>query len=204
MDGFTKKEMKLLQSLRTPAKVQDFLNTIPFNFEYDGVDTIKSPLRTLREWNAHCIEGALLGAYILSLHGYEPYVLHLKTTHDDLDHVITPFKERGYWGALSKTNHSILRYREPIYKTIRELVLSYFHEYFLDDGTKTLRQYSRPVALRSFEDGWEVESRDLWGVDTALDTIKHYDIVPLSQLRILRKADQIERTGASSVEWKKK
>ena len=126
---FTQKEKSLMQKLNTPAKVQNFLNDLRFNFEEKG-ETLKSPLMVLRTKSAHCFEGALLGAYILSLHGYLPLVLHLETTNNDYDHVITPFRQYGLWGALSKTNHAVLRYREPIYKNIRELAMSYFHEYF--------------------------------------------------------------------------
>ena len=204
MNQFTKAEMKVFQSLKTPAQVQTFLNAIPFNFELDKKDTVKSPLRTLRENNGHCIEGALLGAYILSLHGYTPYLLHLKTTTNDFDHVVAPFKHNGYWGALSKTNHAVLRYREPVYKTIRELVLSYFHEYFLPDGTKTLRAYSEVLCLHDFEDGWETEEDDLWGIDAELDALVHHVIVPPSHLRMLRKADEIERKAGELVEWRSK
>src|SRR3989344_7059253 len=148
---FTKKEILLFKKLNTPAKVQDFLNSIPINFEEDKKDRVKSPLRVLRENNAHCIEGAILGAYILSIHGYKPLLLHLKTTKEDFDHIITPFKINGLWGALSKTNHAVLRYREPIYRNIRELALSFFHEYFNDQGIKTLRQYSKLLNLNIFE-----------------------------------------------------
>src|SRR5258708_3653113 len=156
MNFFTKKEMALMRRLNTPAKVQDFLNAIKFNFEKKG-STLKSPLGVLREGNAHCLEGAMLGAYVLSLHGYKPLILHLKTTKDDFDHVLAPFKQNGLWGALSKTNHAVLRYREPVYKNIRELSMSYFHEYFLNNGMKTLRAYSRPLDLNIFEKGWETE-----------------------------------------------
>ena len=127
MSDFTSTEIKYLKTLTTPAKVQDFLNAIPFNFEIDGKDTIKSPLRILRTWNAHCFEGALLGAYVLSLHGNKPMLLHLNSMKNDFDHVVALFKVNGYWGALSKTNHAVLRYREPVYKTVRELAMSYFH-----------------------------------------------------------------------------
>lgn len=201
---FTKKELALFRRLKTPSLVQDFLNTIPFNFEIDGNDTIKSPIRTLREWNAHCFEGALLGAYILSLHGYRPTILHLKATKNDFDHVVALFCIDGYWGALSKTNHAVLRYREPIYKTIRELALSYFHEYFLDTGSKTLRKYSKPLFLDVFEKGWESEIDDLWGIDEELDSLPHYDIVPAWHISKLRKADEIEKRVGKIVEWKRK
>ncbi|MCM2339293.1 MAG: hypothetical protein NDI62_02450 [Burkholderiales bacterium] len=181
-----------MKRLNTPAKVQDFLNSLKFNFEKDGKNVIKSPIRVLREKNAHCIEGAILGAYVLSLHGYKPLILHLKTTKGDFDHMITPFKKDGLWGALSKTNHAVLRYREPVYKNIRELVMSYFHEYFLDNGNKTLRSYSIPLNLNIFEKGWEVAEYDLWGIDDELDKIKHYNILSKTVLKNLRKVDKVE------------
>lgn len=202
MNSFNKKELVLLRKLNTPAKVQDFLNTIPFNFEHNKIDTIKSPLRVLREMNCHCIEGAIFSAHVLSLHGYKPRLVHLKTTSDDMDHVITIFKQDGLLGAISKTNHSVLRYRDPVYKTLRELVMSYFHEYFLNNGNKTLRQYSTPLDLNIFERGWEVEMEDLWGIDEELDNIKHYDIFPKNNLKNLRKAEKIETEAAKLIEYK--
>ncbi|HEY4513497.1 MAG TPA: hypothetical protein VJH06_03220 [Candidatus Paceibacterota bacterium] len=202
MHGFNKKENALLRKLNTPAKVQDYLNGLKFNFEKNG-DTLKSPLFTLRAGNAHCLEGALLGAYILSRHGFNPYLLCLKSSKKDFDHVIVPFKIGNLWGALSKTNHSVLRYREPVYKTLRELAMSYFHEYFLNDGTKTLRQYSVLLNLNDFENGWEVMEGDLWGVDEELDKIKHYNILQNDKIRKLRKADKVEIEAGEIVEWKK-
>jgi len=188
---FSKKEKVLMQKLNTPSKVQDFLNRLKFNFEEKG-GTLKSPIMVLRTKSAHCIEGAILGAYILSLHSFPPLVLHLKATKADFDHIISPFKQNGLWGALSKTNHAVLRYREPIYKNIHELVLSYFHEYFLDNGKKTLRKYSQLLNLNIFEKNWMLEEKNLWGIDEELDKIKHYNILPKSHIKKLRKADKIE------------
>lgn len=199
MLSFSKKEMAVLKKLTTPAKVQDFLNTISMNHEVDGVDRVKSPIRVVREKNAHCIEAAILGAYILSLHGYKPLVLHLETTKDDFEHVITPFQHNGLWGALSKTNHVVLRYRDPVYKSIRELVMSYFHEYTTDDGTKTLRRYSDPLDLSVFGTEWMLEEEDLWGIDEELGKIPHHDIFPRGTK--LRLADPIERDMSTVVEW---
>lgn len=192
-----------MKKLNTPAKAQDFLNALPFNFEKNGIDTLKSPLFTMRQRNAHCIEGALFGAYVLSLHGFTPYILHLQATRADFDHVITPFRQGGFWGALSKTNHAVLRYREPIYKNIRELVMSYFHEYFLDNGKKTLRRYSKPLNLNKFKKDWIVSESDLWHIDRALDRIKHYDILPKSHVKNLRKADKVEIRAGKMVDFRK-
>lgn len=201
MLDFTKKEKTMLLKLNTPAKVQDFLNGLRFNFEDKG-ETLKSPILTIRKGKAHCFEGALLGAYILSLHGFTPYVLHLKTTKEDYDHVIAPFEVNGLWGALSKTNHAVLRYREPAYKNIRELVMSYFHEYFLDNGQKTLRQYSALLNLNTLEKNWMFSSANLWYIDKKLDKIKHYDVAPKSHIKKLRKADKIEIRAGEIKEWK--
>lgn len=199
MLAFTKKELSLFRKLNTPEKVQDFLNKIPINKEKNGLGTAKSPVRVLRERSAHCIEGAVLGAYILSLHGHKPLLLHLETTKSDFEHVIAPFKVGGLWGALSKTNHAVLRYRDPVYKSIRELAMSYFHEYTTDDGVKTLRKYSDPLDLREFEDGWWLEKGDLWGVDEELGKIRHHSIVPKGLK--LRRADPIEREVGKVTEW---
>ncbi len=192
MFDFTKKEIVLMKKLNTPALVQDYLNSLKFNFEKKG-ETLRSPLFAMRSGVAHCFEGALLGAYIMSLYGHIPQILHLKAKKGDYDHVVALFKKDGYWGALSKTNHAVLRYREPVYKNVRELALSYFHEYFLDNGEKTLRQYSEPLNLNIFKKkNWMTESNDLWYIDKALDKVKHYDILPKNFAKKLRKADKIE------------
>ncbi len=194
------RNMTSLKKLNTPAKIQDYLNSIPFNFEKKG-ESISSPLETIKKNSAHCFEGALLGAYLLSKIGHKPQILYLKSTEQDYDHVITPFKVDGLWGALSKTNHPVLRYREPVYKNIRELVMSYFHEYFLNDGTKTLRQYSELLDLNKYGN-WIDSDEDLWGIDEDLDSLKHYDIVPKGYITKLRKADRLECKAAEVVEYK--
>jgi hypothetical protein len=199
---FTKKEKILMKELNTPAKVQDFLSSLKFNFEKNG-ETLKSPVMVLRTKNAHCFEGAILGAYILSLHGFPPFVLHLEATKGDFDHVITLFKQHNLWGALSKTNHAVLRYREPIYKNIRELVISYFHEYFLDNGKKTLRRYSKPLNLNTFGRTWMLEENNLWKIDKKLDKVKHYNIAPKTAIKNLRKAEKIEIKAGKIVQFRK-
>ncbi len=208
--SFLPEEISRFKKMNTPAKVQDFINTIPFNFEHDGICTIKSPLRVVRENSAHCFEGALLGAFLLSLHGHKPLIMALIASETplrgrgrarDFDHCIAPFKVNGYWGALSKTNHAVLRYREPVYKTIRELVMSYFHEYFVDDGTKTLRYYTKPFNLNKLPRAWVVDEEDLWIVDELLDASERYAIVPAAHRKSLRPADAIEIRAGKVVEW---
>ncbi|MEK7065905.1 MAG: hypothetical protein AAB938_00970, partial [Patescibacteria group bacterium] len=162
MFGLSEKEWGTLKRLSTPHKIQDFLDTLPINFEKSG-DTCLSPRAVLREKKAHCIEGALLAATALWIAGKRPLLLDFKTTPEDEDHVVALFKENGYWGALSKTNHAVLRFRDPIYRTVRELALSYFHEYFMvETGKKTLKSFSRPFSLKRFGTKWITSEKNLW------------------------------------------
>ncbi len=197
-----RKEFKLFAKLKTPEKIQDFLDTLPINFEKSG-ETLKSPREVLLRKNAHCMEGALFAAAALWYHGKKPFILDLRTTDDDMDHVVALFKEKGLWGAISKTNHAVLRYRDPIYKTIRELVLSYFHEYFLDTGEKTLREYSRPFDLRRYGSEWLTASQNLWHISDALDQSPHHVIIDTRNARRLRRASEVEIRAGKLVEYKK-
>ena len=143
----TPAEQAVFKKLDSPNKIQDFLDSLPINFELKG-ETYMSPRRVLRTKTAHCFEGALVAAAALAYHGKKPLLLDLRTSADDEDHVVTLYRENGYWGAISKTNHPVLRYRDGVYKTPRELVMSYFHEYFMSkNGKKTLREYSNPFDL---------------------------------------------------------
>lgn len=202
--GFNKKELAVLRKLDTPWKIQDYLEKLPINFEKKG-ETIMSPRRVLIENKAHCFEGALFAAAAFWMHGQKPLIMDLCTTDDDLYHVIAPFKYHGLWGAISKTNHPVLRYRDPVYKTIRELAMSYFHEYFLDNGRKTLRRYSEPLDLGKFKKkNWVVAEDNLWFIDDALDARKHHEIVSPKLSRILRKADPLERKATKMTQWEDK
>lgn len=203
MFGLNEKELKILKKLDTPRKIQDFLNKLKINFEENG-ETCMSPRKVLREKKCHCIEGAFLAALILRLHGHKPLVVDLKTTKDDLEHVIAVFKKDGKWGAISKTNHAVLRYREPIYRNIRELVMSFFHEYFDNKGKKNLRSFSMPVDLSIFNNkNWIVSEEDLWYIHDYLDKVRHYPILNKSQIASLRKADRIEIDAGKIVEYRK-
>ena len=203
MLNLSKKELAILKKLKNPVKIQDFLNTLPFNFEENG-ETYMSPRRVLLEKKAHCFEGALLASLALWSEGFEPLLLDLKTTPDDQDHVVALYKKNGYWGAISKTNHAVLRFRDPIYKNIRELALSYFHEYFLNEnGKKTLISYSKPFNLKKFGTGWITDKEELWHLVEALDNSTHFPIIPKINKKIIRKADIVERKMGSITEWKK-
>lgn len=201
MFGLTKDEESLLRKLKTPAFIQDYLDRLPINFESGG-DTHYSPRTVLKKKTAHCIEGALLAATALWLHGRPPLLLDLKTKQHDDEHVVALFKEGVYWGAISKTNHGVLRYRDPIYKTVRELALSYFHEYFIPKtGEKTLVSYSKPFDLRTIGDAWVTDEKHLWYLDDCLNNYPHYPLVPLQVVKKIRRASVFERKVAAQSEW---
>jgi hypothetical protein len=143
---------------------------------------------------AHCIEGALFAAAVLWHHGKRPLVMHLKTKSHDYDHVVALFKEKGYWGAISKTNHAVLRYRDGVYKTPRELAMSYFNEYFMDKtGEKTMVGYTMPIDLeKSSGSDWVTADDELWSVNDKLFHTRHKSIAPKSIMKKLRPADKIE------------
>jgi hypothetical protein len=204
MFGLNKSEQAIFRRLNTPIKIQDFLDTLPVNFE-EKEETYLSPRRVLRERKAHCLEGALLAAAALWFQGEEPLLLDLKTTDDDQDHVVALYKKNGYWGAISKTNHACLRFRDPVYKTIRELVLSYFHEYFLNQtGEKTLVSYSRPFSLKRFGDAWITAEENLDEIAEALDFSRHFPVVPEKNKKFIRLASKLERKAGELVEFKTK
>jgi len=203
MFGFTEKEAAVFKSLDTPWKIQEYLNKVPINFELDR-ETSLSPRKLLQENRAHCMEGAMFAAVALRFHGHPPLIVDLTATEDDDDHVIAVFKQDGHWGAISKTNHGVLRYREPIYRTIRELVMSYFHEYTTPDGKKVLRSYCLPVNLARFDKrGWMTAEEDVWYIPDYLVEVAHKEILSDNQIKALRRADSIEREVGKIVEWKK-
>ena len=197
------KELRVLRGLRTPAAIQDFLNRMPFNFEEDG-ETYRSPVAVLKAKKAHCMEGAMLAAAALWLHGQPPLLLDLKTTQKDVDHVVALFKESGRWGAISKTNHAVLRYRDPVYRDPRELAMSYFNEYFLDSGVKTMRSYSAPFDLSKYGSDWLTSRGDLGDIAVDLDYSRHFPILKKGAERKLRRADWSEIEAGKIMEWGKK
>ena len=204
VETFTTTELRVLKSLNTPAKIQDFLDALPQNHEPDG-DSCFSPRLVLRHCVAHCMEGAMLAAVALRLAGHRPLILDLTSANDDQDHVVALFRRHGHWGAISKTNHAVLRYREPVYRTIRELAMSYFHEYFMDDGLKSLRRYSKPFDLSKYApERWITAEEDLFWLIEPLDSSPHFPLVPKKNERLLRHATKAELDATDYVEWKKK
>lgn len=196
-------ELKIFRKLSTPIKIQDFLDKIPMNWEKRG-ETCLSPRRTLKLRKMHCLEGAFVAAAALWINGEKPLLLDLKARMDD-DHIVVLYRRNGYWGAISKTNHAVLRFRDPVYKTIRELVLSYFHEYFRNsDGRKMLTSYSaKPFDLRRLGVGWLTAEKNLYSIAEKIDQAPHERIYPSKSRKFIRPADIMERRAGKIIEWKK-
>jgi hypothetical protein len=163
--------------LNTPPKIQQFLDDIPYNTEAEG-ETFRSPRLVLRDRTANCIEGAILAASALRVQGKPPLIMDLTAVRDE-DHVIAVFRRYGLWGAIGTSKFTGLRYREPVYRTLRELAMSYFEHYFNLAGERTLRGHGRPVNLARF-DGlhWMTSEEDLWPIAEHLERIQHVPLLP--------------------------
>lgn len=186
---WTRGELATLRRLDTPAKVQAYLDALDYNLELDG-DTLRSPRRVMRDRTAHCAEGAFFAAAAFRAHGRPPLIVDLEAVRDD-DHVLAVYRQRGLWGSVAISKFAGLRFRSPVYRTIRELVLSYFDHYYNWDGERTLRTYSRPVSLRRFDRiGWMTAEEDLWPVVEWLAELKHTPLVPQFATRRLPLLDR--------------
>jgi len=181
--GLTDAETRALRRLSTPAKIQRFLDDIPYNLEKRG-ETVRSPRRVLHDRTAHCFEGALFAAAALRVNGKPPLIIDLVSVRDD-DHVLALYRERGQWGAVATSKFAGLRAREPVYRTLRELALSYFEDYYNDAGERTLRAYAaRPVDLARFDRiGWMTAEEDLWVIGDHLAAIRHTSLLPAAYAR---------------------
>jgi len=167
---------KLLRKLSTPEKIQKYLDELPYNTEKQG-ETCRSPRLVVELNTAHCFEAALFGAAALRANNRSPLILDLEAVRDD-DHVIAVYRSHGCWGAIAKSNYAGLRFRSPVYRTLRELALSYFEHYYNLKGEKTLRAYSRPVSLTRFDPiEWMTTEEPLWTIAEYLCTIRHTPIL---------------------------
>ncbi len=183
--GFTSRELRKLRSLKTPARIQHFLNELP----YHNADTAWSPRRVLREGTAHCLEGALLAAAALRVNGFPPLIMDLEAVQDT-DHVLAVYQIDGCWGTIAKSNFSGLRFREPVYKNLRELAMSYFDDYFNYRGERTLRGHSKPVNLSRFDrQQWMTTEKPTWFVPQLLLEIPHIPLITTKQARRLTRVD---------------
>ncbi len=182
--------MAVLKRLSSPEKIQYFLDyDIAYNKEEEG-ESCRSPLRVLRDRLAHCAEGAFFAAAALRVNGHEPLIVDLEAVRDD-DHLLAVFKEDGHWGAIGKSNYAGLRFREPVYRTIRELIMSYFDHYYNPRGEKTLRGFSRPVNLKRFDrTGWMTREDDLWDICEYLCIIPHSRVMTSRMERRRRRMDR--------------
>ncbi|HKQ23104.1 MAG TPA: hypothetical protein VJT81_01515 [Burkholderiales bacterium] len=201
--GLSPKEFATLRRLDTPPQIQDYVNAIPINHEIGG-QTILSVREVIRQRRAHCIEGAYFAACALWVHGEPPLVMHLDCDLSDFPHVVALFRRGGHWGAISKTNGAPLRYRDPIYRSLRELVMSYFHEYYNKRGHKTLRSYSGSFDMRRIEpEHWVTSEKSCWMSHDRLAALRHYPLISARQARLLSRRDPFERRAAKVVQYPK-
>jgi hypothetical protein len=199
--GLAPVEFATLRRLRTPERIQAFLNALPINFEPDG-ETLYSVRDVLARRRAHCIEAAFVAACALWVHGEPPLLMHLDCDPCDYPHVVALFRRRGNWGAISKTNGIPLRYRDPVYRSLRELAMSYFHEYSDQRGRKTLRSYSASFDLRRLPPAlWVTSDRPCREAHDRLAASRHYALVSAGQLALLSRRDRFERQAAAFVEY---
>jgi hypothetical protein len=183
--GFTTKELRSLRRLRTPVLIQRFLDSLP----YHHGSTAWSPRRTLREGTAHCLEGAILAAAALRVNGFPPLLIDLEAVQD-VDHVLAVYRIHNHWGAIGKSNYAGLRYREPVYRSLRELAMSYFDQYYNLRGERTLRAYSRPLNLRRFDGRhWMICEKDVWFIPEHFCHVAHTSLLTERQARNLSRLD---------------
>jgi hypothetical protein len=184
--GFSPSELRALKALKSPVGIQRFLDTIPYHL----AGTAWSPRVVLREQTAHCLEGAVFAAAALRVLGFPPLILDLEADQDT-DHVLAVFKMRGHWGAIAKSNFAGCRYREPVYRTLRELALSYFHVYFNLRGERTLRRFSQPVNLARFDRrDWMTTDKGIWFIAEHLVDIPHRSLLKRGLEKHLTRVDR--------------
>src|SRR6267143_3133835 len=185
INSFTPTELRQLRALKTPAGVQRFLDGLPYHL----ADTSWSPRKVLQEKTAHCLEGSIFAAAALRVLGFPPLLWDLEAVNDT-DHVLAIFKVRGCWGAVAKSNFSGCRYREPVYRTLRELAMSYFNIYFNLLGERTLRHYSRPINLARFDHlNWMTTNKPVWFIAEHLCEIPHISLLTSSMKKNLTRLD---------------
>ena len=200
--GLSRAHYAALRRLDTPQKIQAFLLRLRQNFELDG-DTCRPVGEVLRTGRAHCIEGAMLAACALWVHGEPPLLMDMRAVRD-FDHVVAVFKRRGRWGAISKTNGIGLRWRDPVYRTLRELAISYFHEYTNKLSHKTLREYSLPFDLRRIDPAvWAYGKKNAWGVCEALDELRHFPLVDRHHMKSVTRRDPFERRVGGLLQYRR-
>lgn len=183
----TRGEIRLLRGMQPEWRIQEFLDATQYDVRGSGC---RSPRRVLRERTAQCLDGALLAAAALRVQGQPALIMDLEAEWDS-DHVVALFHRHGHWGAIARSNFSGLRFREPVFRTLRELALSYFEQYFNLRRQKTLRRYSVAVDLSRFDSrGWMTSEDDLWYVGEHLVSIRHFDLLTPAMHRDLGPVDR--------------
>ncbi len=183
--GFSATELRQLRRLKDPYGIQRYLDGLPYHLG----DTAWSPRRVLRENTAHCFEGAIFAAAALRANGFPALILDFEAEHDT-DHVIAIYQVKGCWGSIAKSNYTSCRHREPVYRSLRELAMSYFDTYFNMRRRRTLRRYSRPINLKRFDDQqWMTTEKPIWFIVYYLLEIPHYKLLSRSQINHLHPVD---------------
>lgn len=187
-------ERARLRALDTPARIRAFVTEeLASNHEPDG-DTCLSVRAVLREGRAHCIEAAFVAACALWMRGEPPLLLDLCAEGHDYDHVVALYRRGGLWGAISKSNRAWYRSRDPVYRSLRELSMSWFHEYCDGDGRKTLRSYGEPLDLSRVDPAlWVTAETHCWPIVRLLDRQRHWRLLPAGQRRHVLPRDRFER-----------
>ncbi len=184
--SWSKEEYEFLSGFNHPWEIQVYLDSIVYNPGYE----CRSPRFIIKKRSAHCFEGALFAAAVLDYLGYKPLIVDMKAYNDD-DHVIAVFRDSGYWGAVAKSNFTSLRYREPVYRSLRELIMSYFDFYFNLNGVKSLRSYSVPFNLSAYNNRqWATTDEDLEYVGDKIESLHHYRVVSDEMIGKLKPASE--------------
>ncbi len=183
----SRSERRLLAGLTTPPRIQLFLDSI----EYSEDERYRCPLTLLRDKKGHCFDGAMFAAAMLRRIGHPPLITDIIPNDNDDDHLLALYRVRDHWGAVAKSNYSGLRFREPVYRTLRELILSYFEDFFNAIGEKTMRAYTRPLNLAAFDRlGWMTSDEALNAIGERLDEIRRFKPLTPAMIRNLSFADQ--------------
>jgi hypothetical protein len=186
LQRFTPAELRKLRSLKDPYGIQRYMDNMPYHL----ADTAWSPRRVLRENTSHCLEGAMFAAAALRANGSPPLIWDLEADHDT-DHVLAIYKVKGHWGAVAKSNYTGCRFREPVYRSLRELAMSYFNLYFNLRRERTLRRFSRPVDLSRFDHlHWMTTEKPIWYIVDYLFEIPHTALLRPGMPRRLHRIDE--------------
>jgi hypothetical protein len=182
-----KKELKVFSQLTSPVKIQKFLDSLPYSTE----ERYRCPRSVLLDNKAHCYDGAVLAAAALQMIGFPPLLVEMLPNDRDDDHILAVFRQKKCWGAVAKSNFVGLRYREPVYRSLRELIMSYFESYFNIAGERTLLGYTASLNLSRFDKfDWLIHDSAMDVIDDALNGVRKYRIMTPAMTRKLTCVDK--------------